>query len=200
MARSDFELLDAWRAGDASAADALLQRHFATLRRFFRNKVSTGAEDLIQRTLLKCVERRDRYPSAWSFRRYVLVAARDQLYEHLRKHSGVNFDASVRSLHDLGSSPSAAAARRERHQLLHEALRRIPVELQVALELYYWEELRAKDLAEILELPVGTVRSRLRRRLEQLREQIGLLSDSGTDPTQSIDEVERWSNALRDDT
>ena len=49
---SDVELLEAWRGGDPAAAEALLERHFATLCRFFRNKVDAGVEDLIQQRMI----------------------------------------------------------------------------------------------------------------------------------------------------
>ena len=57
--RSDGQLPIAWREGDAAAGDELLRRNFRPLLRFFRHEVPSGAEDLIQHTMLACVERRD---------------------------------------------------------------------------------------------------------------------------------------------
>ena len=48
----------------------------------------------------------------------------------------------------------------------------IPVELSLALELYYWEGLSGPDLALALDVPLGTARSRLRRGIERLREHL----------------------------
>ena len=64
----DDDLLERWRAGDKRAGNALFERHFRSLVRFFRNKVSTGIEDLVQETLLACVRGRDRLRDDGSFR------------------------------------------------------------------------------------------------------------------------------------
>ncbi|MEZ4372915.1 MAG: sigma-70 family RNA polymerase sigma factor [Polyangiaceae bacterium] len=50
-----------------------------------------------------------------------------------------------------------------RSNRLVEALQRLPLDLQMAIELYYWEELSVAELAEALEIPAGTVKSRLHR-------------------------------------
>jgi RNA polymerase sigma-70 factor (ECF subfamily) len=56
---------------------------------------------------------------------------------------------------------------------VREALRRLPVELQVVVELHYWEEQSTAEMAEVLEVPQGTVKSRLRRAREQLEVDLG---------------------------
>ena len=72
-------------------------------------------------------------------------------------------------MHDLGTSPSKVVEAQRENKLLFEALRRLPVDLQVTLELFYGEELDGAELATILDIPVGTVKSRLRRGKELLR-------------------------------
>ena len=49
---SDAELVDAWRAGDRGAGEALFERHYDAVARFFHNKVGDAASDLIQRAFL----------------------------------------------------------------------------------------------------------------------------------------------------
>ena len=56
-ARDDGTLLEAWAAGDRAAGATLLERHHQILYRFFRNKVSSGVEDLMQQTMLACTRR-----------------------------------------------------------------------------------------------------------------------------------------------
>ncbi|MGH1346473.1 MAG: RNA polymerase sigma factor [Nannocystales bacterium] len=164
---SDVEMLAAWRQGDRGAADALLERHFASLCRFFRNKVDIGVEDLIQRTLLTCVERRDRIPDGWCFRTFLFVVARDQLYMHYRAQRR-SFNATQTSVADLSPSPSTIVAKRQEHALVLQALRELPMQTQVLLELRYWEGMTGPQLARILSISEGTVRSRLRLAKERL--------------------------------
>jgi RNA polymerase sigma-70 factor (ECF subfamily) len=64
---------------------------------------------------------------------------------------------------DIGPGPSTLTRDRSEHDFLLAALRRIPVDYQIVLELYYWEELRAIAIAEIVELSESTVRTRIRR-------------------------------------
>ena len=63
-------------------------------------------------------------------------------------------------------------ARNEQERSLHEALRRIPIDHQIALELAYWEDLSGPEIAGILDISEHTVRSRLARAREMLREQV----------------------------
>lgn len=175
--RSDAELLAAWQAGDPESGDELLRRHFRPLIRFFRHKVSSGAEDLVQHTMLACVERRDEIRDHASFRGYLFAIARAKLYDRLRReHQGLSItELSSRSLRDLGTSPSSAVARDERNATLALALSRISLDHQIALELAYWERLKGPEIADALGIPANTVRSRLARARARLREQLRLL-------------------------
>lgn len=169
----DFELLDRWRAGDAAAGNQLFERHFDSLYRFLSRKIDGDAADLVQRTLLGCVEARDRFRGEASFRTFLFAIARNELYGYWRQRKKRNdLDFSVSSLEDLGPTPSRVVAKRREHVLLLEALKSIPLDLQIAVELHYWEGLRGPELARVLEIPEGTVRSRVRRAKEALREKM----------------------------
>ncbi len=196
MERSDFELLDAWRSGDTAAANALFDRWFRQLYLFFRTKVEDGvAEDLVQQTLLACVQNLPGFRRDASFRTYVLRAARNRLYNHYdaRHRRDKVFDPGISSCVDLGVEPSFAKGTREEQLLLLQALRGIPLELQLALELYYFEHMRAPELAEVLELPEGTVRSRLRRGLEQLRERLAALASGAAAVESTMSNLDDWA-------
>jgi RNA polymerase sigma-70 factor (ECF subfamily) len=162
-AASDFALLEAWRTGDAGAGNELFRRHFAAVCRFFRNKVTDGVEDLVQRTFLACVEGKHAFRGESSFRTYVFTIARHQLYAHLEQRHRPALDGERMAMSDIAPGPSRVLARKREERQLLEGLRRIPLDYQVALELYYWEELPAAALARILDVPEGTVRSDLSR-------------------------------------
>lgn len=179
----DFEFLEKWRAGDKVAGNALFQRHFKAMRRFFRNKVGPDeVEDLIQRTFLACVESRDKFRGDSTFRTYLYVVARNELYRHIRRrardHVQAGLDLTVSSLFDLGLSPSGVVAKQQEHGLVLEALRRIPVDQQILLELYYWEQVPGPELARVLDVAPATVRTRLYRAREALRKQMEKLAAS----------------------
>ena len=174
MTRTDRELLEAWREGDVDAGDTLFQRHFPALYRFFRNKAGEEIDDLVQTTFLGCVEGRDRWREEATFRTYMFSIARRKLYDrydHARR-DGERFADDTSTAHDQGPSPSRWLAEQGDRKALLTALRSIPVANQIALELYYVEGLRGPEIAEILDVPEGTVRGRLKRALEQLRERV----------------------------
>ena len=196
--RSDVELLAAWRDGDRDAAELLLDRHFAALCRFFRNKVDQGVEDLIQQTLLTCVERRDRIPEAWSFRTFLFVVARDQLYMHYRRGRR-RLDVTQTSVADLSPGPSTLIARRQEHTLMLEALRCLPLETQVLLELRFWEGMTGPQLAQIHDVSEGTIRSRLRLAQARLGEVLRTLAQRRGIELGGDADFDAWALEVRKD-
>ncbi len=167
----DFALLDAWCDGDRRAGDTLVRNHFAAVRRFFRNKAWDDAEDLAQTTLLRCVVMRERFERRSSFRTFLFSVARHVLYEHYRHKAGAQaFDPVDSAVADLDPTPSQIVSEFEWQRAFLAALRQIPAESQVVLELYYWEGLGTQEISEIVGVPRGTVKSRLhhaRKRFEQ---------------------------------
>lgn len=193
---SDLDLLDAWRAGDRRAGSELFSRHFDSVYRFFRNKVDVQFEDLVQRTFVACLESRDRFREVASFRTFLFSIAHNLLREHFRRGSRAEVDFSDTSIVDLGAGPASVMAAGEQARLLVHALRKIPFESQVLLELYYWEELTGPELAAFLGVPEGAARTRLWRARKQLRAALAD-AEQGSSLTGSISSVEQWARVLR---
>lgn len=177
----DCELLRAWRAGDRAAGNALIGAHFASVCRFFRTKLGDDVEDLIQQTFLDLLAASS---PVTSVRATLFTIARRRLLDHLRtryQRDEIELVTSL-SVADLGTSPSTAAARGEQQRLLHEALHHIPLDHRIALELAYWEDLSGPEIAEILEISEHTVRSRLSRARQALRDQVEALDRTPGQP------------------
>lgn len=196
---SDFELLEAWRGGDNDAANELFDRHLGAIYRFFASKVDDGVDDLLQRTFAACVESRDRFRGDSSFRTFLFAIARHELYSHFRsRKKAANLDFGVSSLHDISPGPVSLVAKHTEQRLLLAALRHIPLDLQIAVELHYWEGLTGPQLAEVLGVPEGTVRSRLRRAKQALHAAITELAEDGAPVQNTIDNLEKWAASLKD--
>jgi RNA polymerase sigma factor (sigma-70 family) len=198
---ADFELLDAWIAGDRAAARALFDRYMAPLYRFFHRKVDGAIEDFVQDTLVACVAARDRFRRESSFRTYLFATARHILWQHLEKQRvrGEPLDPERSSLHELGPSPSTIAAKRAEHRLLLDALRRLPVEQQILLELYHFEEMTAIELAAMYEITEVALRGRLHRAKASLQRECERIADSPALLRSTWDDFEKWAKELRDD-
>lgn len=173
---TDDELLEAWAGGDESAAATLIERHFEDLYRFFEGKVGNDAEDLIQQTLLGCLEQRGRRTEIRSFRAFLFGIARNRLVDFFRARDKTGrVDPLESSLADQQTPLSKRIVEDEQERLVLEALRRIPLQSQLMLELYYWQSLSGPELAEVVGVPEGTVRGRLRRAKQLLTEQLDQL-------------------------
>jgi RNA polymerase sigma-70 factor (ECF subfamily) len=198
---TDFELLDAWRAGDREAGNTLFERYFDAVCRFFTNKVQHNIDDLIQKTFLGCVEGRDRFQKQASFRTYLFAVAHHVLCAHFRERrrgpESTPIDFSDTSSDQLTPSPSSVLAIHQEQRLLLEALRRIPLDYQLVLELYYWEDMAAPELAQVLGLPEGTVRSRLRRAKEALSAKMTALAAEPALLKSTTSSLEKWVCSLR---
>lgn len=195
---SDEALLAAWHGGDQRAGRTLFARHVDSISRFFLSKVATGVDDLVQRTFLGLLERGAELPAGVPVRAYLFGIARNLLLRRFRDEyrDGRHFDALDTSVADLGTSPSALVDRRQQLQVLYAALQGLPLDLQIALELFYWEELPAPAIGSVLGLPEGTVRSRLRRARELLAERLQALGPDIAEST--LADLERWAKELRD--
>lgn len=199
----DEALLQAWREGDTKAGDTLLGRHFDALYLFFRSKLDGPIDDLIQATLLACVESRDGFRGEASFRVFLLGIARNLLLKHLRRNyrQAKVFAPDRTSVHEVVPDPNTGASMRlakgRDRALLLAGLRRLPIDLQIALELYYWEGMGLAQIAVIQQVPAGTVKSRLARARATLEREMNALADSKEAVAQTLADLELWARDLQ---
>ena len=137
--QADATLLIAWRDGDARAGQQLMRRYLPELRRFFSHKLSQDGEDLAQSTFLALMNSRSVFRREASFRTYLLVIARHELYRHLRKRKRAEVSmAFVRSSPQVMADPPCVEfAEREVQSLVREALRQLPSDTREALRSFF---------------------------------------------------------------
>ncbi|MEM6990619.1 MAG: RNA polymerase sigma factor, partial [Myxococcota bacterium] len=196
----DRALLDAWRVGDAQAGSQLLERHFAGVVRFLRagNNLSRDeVTDLVQKTMLGCVESRDRFPDGTPFRVYLYGIAGRVLANAFRAEYRDRQRAVKAWVDPSARSPSQVAAWREEERLLLGALHQIPRDLQLVVQLHYWERMTMEQIAEVCAVPTGTVKSRLRRARTAVAEQIEAGNADEALSRSTIHGFERWANSVR---
>ncbi|MCA9699807.1 MAG: RNA polymerase sigma factor [Myxococcales bacterium] len=198
---SDEQLLVAWKAGDQAAGMALVRRYDRSVARFFAYKLERGpeSEDLAQATFLAVLSGDFRGES--SFRTYLFAVARNQLLRCIRERvrDRQRFDPSETSIAALELSPSAVLVVRQRNRLLLLALRRLPVDTQIMLELHYWEQMKIKDIAEVLELNINMVKARMKRGRERLEREMEALAESKEQLETTRDELSNWAERLRNE-
>lgn len=195
---SDGELLAAWKAGDEEAGQALVQRHMRPLYGFFNSKMTRDVEELIQRTWLACLESVESFRGEGSFRGWLFGIARHELYDHFRRVQREPIDFGSQSAAALDPSPSRVSAKRQELALMLAAMRSIPLDYQIALELYYWEGLTSTELADALGIPAGTVRSRIRDARAALTAAMAKLARSPELVESTVSDLADWALRLRD--
>lgn len=202
IAADDQALLQAWQRGDRDAGGKLIDRYLASLLRFFRNKTRTTeqAEDLTQRTLRGAAEGVLRFRRDCSVRTWIFAIARNvlrQWAEEVTRQRGRSAPLTEISVADLGMGPATAVARGREQRLMLEALRQLPIEAQLVLELFYWEQLTAREIGQVLDCPEGTARSRLRSAKQLLRGSLEGLARDATELETTVNGLETWARELR---
>jgi RNA polymerase sigma factor (sigma-70 family) len=201
MVESDLSLLDRWRAGDSVAGNLLFKRHFASLYRFFEHKTEGEVDDLVQETLLQCVKAGSTFRRQSTFRTYLFAIARHVLFQHWRARARLKptLDFENVSIEALSSSIGSRLARNADRARLLAALRTLPLDQQLLLELYYWEDLDREQLAEVFDVEAATIGSRLYRARQALQDGLerpdrGAELAAGTDAA-----LDAWARSLADD-
>lgn len=195
---SDTELLEAWRRGDVDAGEALFERYYRSVHRFFGNKVSRDVDELVQETFAACLEGHGRMKSS-NFRAFLFGIAYNvfKTYLRARKKSRQAINFLETSIQDIAPGPSSVLVQRGEQRLLLEGLRRIPLDYQVLLELRYWEQLRTIDMAGVLGIPHPTVRGRLRRAHELLQIALREIATSPDVLRSTVSDLDGWARQCR---
>jgi RNA polymerase sigma-70 factor (ECF subfamily) len=186
---SDEELMSRYREeGQAAVFNELIHRYERELYRYLARYLGdpTGAEDVFQNTFLQVHLKRGLFENGRPFRPWLYAIATHQAVDALRKagrHPTVSLDQRVnasRSDSDAGhlidllvsdeGGPLAELQESERQQWVRESIARLPDTLRQTLILAYHQDLKYREIAEILKIPVGTVKSRLHAALDKLQQ------------------------------
>jgi RNA polymerase sigma-70 factor (ECF subfamily) len=136
------------------------------------------AEDLRQETFLRLFERRKEYQVMGRFSTYLWRIALNLCYDELRRQErrrefvrdqepGEAAGEAPDGVAE-GPGPDARAARQEEGELVRQALGRLPEIYRTVLVLRHYEDMKLAKIAEILEIPEGTVNSRMAEALTRL--------------------------------
>jgi RNA polymerase sigma-70 factor (ECF subfamily) len=190
-------LLHRWRSGSRSAGDRLLRRYVPVLNGFFGRRASHGADDLVQRTLLACIQGLERFEGRSTFRSYLLGIARNQYLMWQRAEALSGYEALTQpTLREDG--PSQLAAVRQEQLILVAALRRVEPEFSLVLRLFYFSDCSVEEIATELGIPVGTVKSRLSRGRAALKADLERSNLRDSVREAALKELTRWLSSRTD--
>lgn len=195
----DADLLDAWALGDQDAGRQLYRRHCDAITAFITRKTEHDVADLVQRTFAQCLAaRRDQQTRINNPRAYLYRVARNALFDQIRSQARfAQLDPSVSSFHDVGPGPSTALLADQSLRQLLAALRRVPLDDQIALELRYWEGLSMLEIADVLQIGRSAAISRVHRARAAVRAALQALGASEASAEATITNFEAWKKSLR---
>jgi len=171
----DGELIIRLRQGDLDALAELYEKYKRTIFRtvWAITRDQGAAEDILQESFLRLLThaaqmRTDGPVGPWLYR-----VAVNQSYTWIQKHrrSGNVLDAVLEQLTaPLVAPPDRLVERREVQETVQQAIGKLPFDRQVVVVLFYLEGLGLKEIADVLQVPEGTVKSRLHYAREALRD------------------------------
>jgi RNA polymerase sigma-70 factor (ECF subfamily) len=184
---TDEELVERLRRGHRDVFGTLVRRYEQELYGYLRRYLRDGelADDVFQNTFLQVYTKVGQFELGRPFRPWLYAVATNQAIDALRRagrHAGVRLDqpagddadGEARTLLDLlearDPGPPDAAHEAERRDQVRAAVDKLPELLRQAVILVYFQGLKYREAADILEVPVGTVKSRLHAALTKLHE------------------------------
>lgn len=166
----DFTLMAQVRAGCENAFRRLVERHQRPLLNFFaRMGASTHGEDLAQETFIRLWNYRTKYKPAAKFTTFLYTLARHVWLDSVRRQ--IRFRLfSDRYREEIPVSSDGGLGKLFRQLDLQTALARLSPKLREVLVLAVYQGLVYDEIAVILSIPVGTVKSRVFHALSTLQE------------------------------
>lgn len=173
----------AFQQGDENAFACLFDRYAKPLTSYFYRRAYDKhlADDLCQETFIRIVKSAHRYRPEATFRTFLYAVARNLLIDHIRSKKSapkmVSADQRVgddgATVGDLvasrGRETVDALADREAAAMIRDAVRGLPEIQREVYELVDAQGLKYREIAALLEIPVGTVKSRMNAALTSLR-------------------------------
>lgn len=185
--RSDEDLMVAVLEGDQAALGVLVDRHHAPLFGYLYRLVAGDrplAEDLVQETLLRLLRRRT-YQRGRPFKPWLYTIATNLTRDHFKAaptRHGVRApnEEALRNLRDPDPSPEEHAVAAEQKEEVRVAVAQLSEEYRLVVLLRFYQGFKLQEIAETLQIPVGTVKSRLSVGVDRLRSTLAR-SQTGVD-------------------
>lgn len=181
MREDDIHLITRAKTGDEIAFRSLLGKYeravYSICLRMVRNR--DEAADLAQESFIKVFSMLDRYNPSYAFSSWLFKITSNLCIDHLRKRRIETFamDEPIdgekgeiqRQYEAPDPDPEQEYIRREKMERLDEAIENLPPHYRIMLILRHQENLSYEEIADSLDIPLGTVKARIHRAREMLK-------------------------------
>lgn len=191
--------------GDERAWEAIVSMHWRKVFNLAYKFVGThdGAEDLTQDIFIKVFKSLGSFDRRANFQTWLISVSRNLCIDHyrsVRKERETidrQIDANELAPVATGTDPIAGLEQRDRVALLRQALAALPETLRTAVVMRDIQECTYQEIAERLQLPEGTVKSRINRGRHELARQVRRLTGSGSNDDDTAREADPRTGAFR---
>lgn len=190
LSQDDWRLIQACKRGDREAWDKLIARYEKSVYKFAYTLARNydDAADIAGQVFVRLYEnigtfRHDSHFTSWLFcivrNVYVDTCVRPQHRSHLSLDDGMEIDGDrlVREVVDTAPTPLEASIEHEKQQVLRKAIRHLPQYQRKMMEMYHSEGRSYEEIAQETGLSLGTVKSRLSRARQMLRERLAPMQE-----------------------
>jgi RNA polymerase sigma-70 factor (ECF subfamily) len=172
-AQSDEQLMTRAARGSDRAFEELYNRHARRLQGFFVRRLGDDADlaaDFMHDTFLRLYAARETYREGRNFRAWLFTIAYNLCRNHHRNQLTIVSDEGV----DITDEASIEVEldTKDLHDALREILRKLPEPYAMLFSLHYEEELSVPQIAQITDLPEGTVKSRLHKTMQIIKQNL----------------------------
>ena len=189
-AEEDRILIIAARNGEPKAFEKLMQRYrksvYYTLLKMVRNE--EDAEDLTQEAFAKAFASIHNFDAKYSFSTWLFRIATNNCIDFIRKkklqtlsihasNSESGNSSGVTDVKDEDMNPNEQMLSDQRKKIVHDAVEKLSPRYRQLIELRFFQELSYEEIADTLELPLGTVKAQLHRAKELLNTMMNHLED-----------------------
>jgi RNA polymerase sigma factor (sigma-70 family) len=167
----DEQIMSAVQKGDVAKLELLFDRHHRGLYHYFLHLTSNpaGSEDLVQEVFFRMLKYRHTYQPGTAVRPWMYQIGRNALADQAGKNKGqVALPESAAEIRSPEASPDRQAQANQEAALLKRALSAMPPEKREVIVMSRFLELKYEEIANVLNVEVGTVKVRVHRALREL--------------------------------
>lgn len=158
------------------AFNAIWLRYHKPVLYFIQSMVYHHAEDLLQEIMMKVYQNLNRYKPWYSFNTWIYTIARNHCINYLKKRKPdvhrIQDWESIKGSYQHSDNPEHQLLNQELHQHIDRALKSLDEDLRQVAFLRFREGMKCRDIAQIMEIPNGTVKSRLHHIRQTLKKEL----------------------------
>ncbi len=177
----DIDLMERLKKGDQSAMQVLYTRHYQRIYRFIIRQIRDEmmAEDIVNDVFLDCWRQAGKFEGRSAVSTWLTAIAFNKSISYLRKRREAQMgDGQAESMVDEADGPQTLLMKDDKGDQLKEAMDELSTDHRAVIDLAYYHEMGVKEIAQILDIPTNTVKTRLFHARKNLHE---ILLERGID-------------------